>query len=143
VCGYGTLIVGGLVPKLGSVRGVLGGVKISLLPTKWHLDPSRRLATTDMGRKLGAVPLWGGEAGFPSNTMWPGPRPTSVPNGILIYPAVLPQKTWAADYMDARKACARKFRKWGGCCALSVSPHLTQCGRGRGLPACQVSSGSI
>ena len=31
------------------------------LPTNWHLDPSSRLATTDMGRKLGgAVPfLWG------------------------------------------------------------------------------------
>jgi len=29
------------------------------LPTKWHLDLSNRLATTDMGRKLGAVPLFG------------------------------------------------------------------------------------
>ena len=30
------------------------------LRTKWHLDPSSRLATTNMGRKLGAVPLsWG------------------------------------------------------------------------------------
>jgi len=28
------------------------------LRTKWHLDPSSRLATTDMGRKLGSVPLW-------------------------------------------------------------------------------------
>jgi len=27
--------------------------------TKWHLDPSSRLATIDMGRKLGALPLWG------------------------------------------------------------------------------------
>ena len=25
------------------------------LHTKWHLDPSTRLATIDMGRKLGAV----------------------------------------------------------------------------------------
>ena len=35
-----------------------------------------RLATTDIGQKLGAaVPfLWGGGAGSPSNTMWPGPR---------------------------------------------------------------------
>jgi len=29
------------------------------LRTKWHLDPSGRLATIDMGRKLGAVPLCG------------------------------------------------------------------------------------
>jgi len=56
------------------------------LRTKWHLNPSGHLATTDMGWKLGrAMPLWGGELG----------------------------------------------------------PHLTQCGKGRGLPACQVSSWSI
>jgi len=30
------------------------------LHTKWRLDPSSRLATINMGRKLGAVPLfWG------------------------------------------------------------------------------------
>jgi len=29
------------------------------LRTKWHLDPSSRLATIDMGRKLGAPPLLG------------------------------------------------------------------------------------
>jgi len=28
--------------------------------TKWRLHPSSRLATIDMGRKLGAVPLLGG-----------------------------------------------------------------------------------
>jgi len=34
------------------------------LPAKWHLDPSSRLATIDMGRILGAVlPFWRGEAG--------------------------------------------------------------------------------
>jgi len=37
-----------------------------------------RLATIDMGRKEGAaVPLSGGGAGYPSNTMCPGPRSTS------------------------------------------------------------------
>jgi len=36
------------------------------LPSKWHLDPSSRLATTDMGRKLGgAVPLWGRRSWVP------------------------------------------------------------------------------
>jgi len=29
------------------------------LNTKWHVSPSSRLATTDIGRKLGAVPLYG------------------------------------------------------------------------------------
>jgi len=28
------------------------------LRTNWHLGPSSHLATKDMGRKLGAVPLW-------------------------------------------------------------------------------------
>jgi len=28
------------------------------LCTKWHLYLSSRLATTDMGRKLGAMPVW-------------------------------------------------------------------------------------
>ena len=45
-----------------------------------------RLATIGMGRKVGAAmpPFFLGGAGFPSNTMWTGPRPTSVPSGILI-----------------------------------------------------------
>ena len=55
------------------------------LHTNWHFDRSSRLARTD-GRKLEAVALWG--AGSPSNTMWPTPRPTFVPSGILIHPTV-------------------------------------------------------
>jgi len=46
-----------------------------------------RLATIDIGRKLGAV-LLSVDAGSPSNTMWPAPTPTFVPSGILIHPAV-------------------------------------------------------
>jgi len=55
-----------------------------------------RLATIDMGRKLkGAVPLLGAGPGSPCNTIRPGPRPTFVPSGILIHPAIWPQQTWA------------------------------------------------
>jgi len=36
----------------------------------------------------GLLCLSTGGAGSPSNTMWPEPRPTSVPSGILIYPTV-------------------------------------------------------
>jgi len=56
------------------------------LHTKWHLNPSSRLATIDMGRKFGggeAVPLFGVSTlagSSPSNTVSPGPRPTSVPS---------------------------------------------------------------
>ena len=43
--------------------------------------------------KLGAAgPLFWG-AGSPSNTMWPGPRPTYVPSFTLINPTVWPQYT--------------------------------------------------
>jgi len=51
------------------------------------------LATIDMGRKLGGccAPFCQWELGPPSNTMSPGPRPTSIPSGILIHPAVWPQ----------------------------------------------------
>jgi len=30
----------------------------------WYIDPSSRLATTDMGRKLGAVPFLVGKVGY-------------------------------------------------------------------------------
>jgi len=89
--------------------------------TKWHLDPSSRLATINMGRKVGVCPFLVG-GGSPSSTMWPGPRPTSIPSGILINPAVWPQQTW------------RIIREWapppfgGGVLGL----HLTQCRLGRG-----------
>jgi len=58
----GRKLRGGVVSLL---RGELGphltqyGWAEAYLRTKWHLDPSSRLATTDMGRKLGAVPLSG------------------------------------------------------------------------------------
>jgi len=64
---------------------------------KWYPDRSSRLATTDMDRGL----KWGLRCPFrrgtvfPSNTMWPAQRPTSVRSGILIHSPVWPQCTWA------------------------------------------------
>ena len=61
-----------------------------------------RLATIDMGEKEGIELLcptfFGRGAGSTSNTMWPRPRSTSVPNGISIHPAVWPQQTWAKNW---------------------------------------------
>jgi len=61
-----------------------------------------RLATINMGRKVGRgccercwVP-----SGSPSNKMWPGLRPTSLPSGILIHPTVWPQYTNVTDKTD-------------------------------------------
>ena len=88
--------------------------------SKWHLDPSSRLATTDMGRKFGGcAPLWRGAAGSPSNTMSPRPRPTSVPSGILIHPAVWPQQTLAEHW----GLCP--FRGGGDGFPSNTSEHLS------------------
>ena len=38
----------------------------------------------------GCYASFSGGAGSLSNTVWPGPRPTSVPSGILIHPTVWP-----------------------------------------------------
>jgi len=67
-------------------------------------------------------PFWGGELG-PHLTQSLGARPTSIPSGIVILPAIWPQEIWAEN-----------------CGGGKLGPRLTQCGQGRGLPACQVSS---
>jgi len=45
----------------------------------------------------GALSLFGEGSWVPSNTMSRGPRPTSIPSGILIHPAILPQQIWAKN----------------------------------------------
>ena len=64
-----------------------------------------------MGRKFGVLrhpfgdggrgappPFWGGRAGSPSNTMSPGPRPSSIPSDILIHAAIWPQQIWIENW---------------------------------------------
>ena len=75
------------------------------LHTKWRHYPSSRLATTDMGRKLGAEPLWG--SCVPIQHDVAGPRPISVPSGILIHPAIWPQQTQVNNWGDSAPF-------WGG-----------------------------
>ena len=65
-----------------------------------------RLATIDMGQRVGLLcPLFlggggGGGAGSPCDRMWPWPRPTSVPSGMLIHPTVWPENTNVTDRTD-------------------------------------------
>ena len=85
--------------------------------TKWHLHPSSRFDTIDMGQFGGGwvCPFFLGVAGSPSNTKSPGPRPTSIPSGILVHPAVWPQRTLAENL---------------GLCPLGegeLGPHRIQC----------------
>jgi len=80
------------------------------------------------GPKIG----WGwvcrffGVAGSLSNTKSPRSRPTSTPSGILVHPAVWPQRTLAENWG------LHPFR--GGGAGL----HLTQCRANQGLPPYQV-----
>jgi len=57
---------GGAVPLSGEgripIKHSVAWAKI-YRHTKWHLDPSSRLATTDMGRKSGCAPLAGAVLG--------------------------------------------------------------------------------
>ena len=83
------------------------------------------LVTISICQNLGAVSLFRREgAGFPSNTMWPGPRPISVPSGTMIHQPV---------------GHNRHGPKIGeGCPAYlgrGAGSHLAQCGLGRGLPS--------
>jgi len=56
-----------------------------------------------MGQKLGgSTTFWGRGAASLSDTMSLGLRPTSLPSGILIHPAIWPQQIWAEN--------------WGGLC---------------------------
>ena len=43
-------------------------------------------------------PFWGGRTGSPSNTMSLGAKPTSLPSGILIHPAIWPQHIWVKNW---------------------------------------------
>jgi len=101
------------------------------LRTKWYLDPSSRLATTDMGRKFGGgavSPFWKGEL---------SPHLTQCCLGRGLPPYQV------ASWSIQRFGHNRYGPKIGeGCVPFGegkLSLHLTQYGQGRSLPACQVS----
>jgi len=96
------------------------------LPTMWHCDPSIRSATIDMGWKEGGgccAHFGGGDAGSPSNTMWPGLRSTSVLSGIS-------SSRLATTHM-VQKLGAAVPRFW----AEELGPRLTQCLTNTSLPS--------
>jgi len=66
-----------------------------------------------MGRELGLRPFGGGGAGSPSDTMWPGPWPTSMPGFTLIHPAVWPQYTNVTDRQTGQDRTDRKTGQTG------------------------------
>jgi len=67
-------------------------------------EMGERLATIDMTRKVGAAALLSvGGTGSPSNTMSPGPRPTTVPSDILIHATVWSQYTNVIDRQNRQE----------------------------------------
>ena len=85
-------------PKSGRCRPPFGGGGLSQVPI-WHnvalaeayLLPSGVLIHPAVWPQQSCAEKWEGccapfrgGAGSPSNTMWPGPKPTSIPSGILI-----------------------------------------------------------
>ena len=78
---------GELGPHLTQYR--LGRDLHSYQAVAWCIQPFGHVSHGPKIRGGLCPPFWRGEAGSPSNTMSPAPRPTSVPSGILIYPAAV------------------------------------------------------
>jgi len=97
-------------------------------------------------RKGGCYAPFTRGAGSPANTMWPGPRSTSIPSGVFIHPAIWPQQTWAKNWglgPDLTQSClgrclppSRRLatmdmgQKFWGLCPFregELGHHLTQC----------------
>jgi len=72
-----------------------------LIVASWSIQPfgHNRHGPKSVGAAVSLFREW---VWSPSNTMWPGPRPTSVPSGILIYRTVWPQYTNVSDRQTDR-----------------------------------------
>ena len=89
--------------------------RISVLPsvTRWHRVTRAQQLLRWAGDRARAkwAEKWGtgccalsvGEAGSQSDTMWPGPRPTSISSGILIHLTVWPQYANVTDRQTDRQ----------------------------------------
>ena len=87
------------------------------LRTKWHLIQPAIWPQQTWVENWGAVPFWGRGAGSPSNTMWPGPRPTCMPTFILIRQTVWSQYTNVTDKTERQTgqlpdSIGKAFYKW-------------------------------
>ena len=105
------------------------------LRTRWHLDPSSRLAATDIGRKLGRLyPCGGGQLGS-HLTQWCLGR--ELPSHQVA--------SWSIQPFGHKRHGPKivGYAPLGAGRAGSPTPHVKQCGQGRGLPLYQVASWSI
>ena len=92
------------------------------LCTKWHLDPSSRLAARAENWRV-VPPFWGRELG-------PHLTECRLCRG-------LPPTKWHLDPFSHLATTGMGGKLGGGCAPFGeaeLGPHLTQCGQGRGLP---------
>ena len=66
-------------------------------------------------------------AASPSNTMWPGPRPTSVPSGISIHPTVWPQYTTVTNIQTDRHTQRQRSDNIGRTVLQTVAQKRATC----------------
>ena len=100
----------------------------------WHLDPSSRLATVDMGRKLWVVPPFWGELGAHLTQSGLGRGRTKS--------HLDPSSGLATIDMCRKLRAMPRAPLLGREMGLHLT-HLTQCRLGRGIPSYQVASLSI
>jgi len=112
------------------------GLRPTSVPSGILMHPSNRLATIEIGRKFGR--------GL-RRLFWEG-RWVPIEHSVAWTTAHLRTKcrldlSNRLTTKDMSRKLGRRFSPlfWRG----ELGPHLTQCGQGRGLPARQVSSGSI
>jgi len=84
------------------------GTHLKQSPLGWGLPPYRvaswciqPFGYNRNGPRIGeggSAPFLGRGAGSPCNTKFPGLRPTSIPSGMLIQPAIWRQQTWAENW---------------------------------------------
>jgi len=89
---YAPFAVGEMGPRLTQC-----GLGQDLLPYQVTSTSIQPFGQNRHGPKIGRGNgpfFWGS----PSNTKSPGPRSTSIPSGILVHPAVWPQRTWAENW---------------------------------------------
>jgi len=101
------------------------------LRTKWHLDSFNRLATIDMGRKLGAVPFFGEGSWVPIqyNVAW-------AESYLRAKCYIDPFSRLATIDMGGKLGAQTLFGEEG----TGFGPYLTQCRFGRGLAPYQMGS---
>ena len=121
---------GKLVPHLKQSR--LGRGLPPYQVASWSIQPFGH--NRHAPKSGGCCGPFGGWAGFPSSTLWHWQRP------IPPYQVA----SWSIQPFGHNR---RGLKSGGGCCTCRFweerGPHLTQCGRGRGLTPYQVASWSI